>query len=153
MERKQLARRRALQLGLGGVAGLGASPLPFLGVSKAMADTPETIVYVSNAGSKDVYVLSMNRATGALDLIDKTPVPGTDKPSPASLPMAMSPDKKFLYAQLRSEPYPVSTFSVDPASGKLTLSSSSKQRRRPALSIVPSRRARCRRSLLSGFRR
>ena len=116
-----MRRRRILQLGLGGVAGFAANPLPLIGVRKAMADTPETTVYVSNAGSKDIYVLAMNRATGALDLIDKTPVPGTDKPSPASLPMTMSPDKKLLYAQLRSEPYPVSTFSVDPASGKLTL--------------------------------
>jgi 6-phosphogluconolactonase len=121
MERKHLRRRRALQLGLGGIAGLAASPLSLLGVRKAMADTPETTVYVSNAGSKDIHVLAMNRATGALDPIEKMAVPGTDKPSPASLPMAMSPDKKFLYAQLRSEPYPVSTFSVDPASGKLTL--------------------------------
>jgi 6-phosphogluconolactonase len=114
-------RRRVLQLGLGGIAGLGASSLPLFGVRKAMADTPETTVYVSNAGSKDVYVLAMNRATGALDLIDKVAVPGTDKPSPASLPMATSPDKKFLYAQLRSEPYPVSTFAIDRATGKLTL--------------------------------
>jgi len=117
-----MRRRRLLQLGLGGVAGLAATPLPLVGVRKAMADTsPETTVYVSNAGSKDVYVLAMNRATGALDLIEKTPVPGTDKPSPASLPMATSPDKTFLYAQLRSEPYPVSTFAIDPTSGKLTL--------------------------------
>jgi hypothetical protein len=33
-------------------------------------------------------VLAMNRATGALELIEKTPVPGADKASPASLLMA-----------------------------------------------------------------
>jgi 6-phosphogluconolactonase len=121
MAGKRLARRRLMALGLGGAAGLGLGTKILTGARKAMADTsPETTVYVANAGSKDVYVLAMNRATGALDLIDKTPVPGTDKPSPASLPMATSPDKKFLYAQLRSEPYPVSTFAIDPASGKLT---------------------------------
>src|SRR5205814_4221985 len=91
---------------------------------KAMAQgtpqrTSETVVYVSNSGSKEVFVLAMNRATGALELIEKTPVPGTDKPSPASLPMAASPDKRFLYAQLRSEPYPVSSFAIDHATGKL----------------------------------
>jgi 6-phosphogluconolactonase len=86
-----------------------------------MADTsPETTVYVSNAGSKEVFVLAMNRTTGALDLIEQVPVPGTDKPSPASLPMATSPDKMFLYAQLRSEPYPVSTFAIERPSGRLT---------------------------------
>ena len=114
----RMARRRLLALGLGGIAGLGAQTL--IGGRKAMAQsTPETVVYVSNAGSKEVFVLAMNRATGALELIEKTPVPGTDKPSPASLPMATSPDKHFLYAQLRSEPYPVSTFAVDPTTGRL----------------------------------
>ena len=116
-----MQRRRVLQLGLGGIAGLGALPLPFTGARNAMAaGNPETTVYVSNAGSKDVYVLAMNRQTGALELIDKTPVPGTDKPSPASLPMTATPDKRFLYAQLRSAPYPVSTFIVDQSSGRLT---------------------------------
>jgi 6-phosphogluconolactonase len=81
--------------------------------------TPATVVYVSNAGSKEIFVLAMNRASGALELIEKTPVPGTDKPSPASLPMATSPDKRFLYAQLRSEPYPVSTFAIDRTNGRL----------------------------------
>ena len=98
MSHEWMARRRVLALGLGGIAGLGAQTL--IGGCKAMAQgTPETVVYVSNAGSKEVFVLAMNRATGALELIEKTPVPGTDKPSPASLPMATSPDKHFLYAQ------------------------------------------------------
>src|SRR6266853_1275632 len=119
-----MARRRVLGIGLGGIAGLGLGAQTLIGGRKAMAQgapqgTPETVVYVSTAGSKEVYVLAMNRATGALDLIDKVAVPGTDKPSPASLPMATSPDKKFLYAQLRSEPYPVSTFAIDRATGKL----------------------------------
>jgi 6-phosphogluconolactonase len=77
------------------------------------------MVYVSNAGSKEVFCLAMNRATGALDLVEKTPVPGTDKPSPASLPMTTSRDRRFLYAQLRSEPYPVSTFAIERPSGRL----------------------------------
>ena len=84
-----------------------------------MAD--HAVVYVSNAGSKEVFVLAMDRASGQLELIEKIPVPGTEKPSPASLPMTMSRDQKFLYAQLRSDPYPVSTFAIDPKSGKLTL--------------------------------
>ena len=59
-----MQRRRVLQFGLGGIAGLGAVTLPLTGARKAMAATdPETTVYVSNAGSKDIYVLAMNRAT------------------------------------------------------------------------------------------
>src|SRR5260370_31198793 len=118
MSHEWMARRRVLALGLGGIAGLGAQSL--IGGCKAMAQgTPETVVYVSNAGSKEVFVLAMNRETGALELIEKTLVPGTDKPSPASLPMATSPDKHFLYAQLRSEPYPVSTFAIERTTGRL----------------------------------
>jgi 6-phosphogluconolactonase len=120
MSHGPMARRRVLALGLGGIAGAGLGAHTLIGARKAMAQgTPETVVYVSNAGSKEVFVLAMNRATGALELIEKIPVPGTDKPSPASLPMATSPDKHFLYAQLRSEPYPVSTFAIDRTTGRL----------------------------------
>jgi 6-phosphogluconolactonase len=119
MEAKILARRRVLRLGLGGAAGLALAPEIVMGGKAMAADTPQTMVYVSNAGSKEIFCLAMNRATGALDLVDKTPVPGTDKPSPASLPMTTSRDKRFLYAQLRSEPYPVSTFAIERPSGKL----------------------------------
>src|ERR1700731_4485023 len=120
MSHGRMARRRALALGAGGIVGLGLGPQTLIGGRKAMAQgTPETVVYVSNAGSKEVFVLVMSRETGALDLIEKVPVPGTDKPSPASLPMATSPDKHFLYAQLRSEPYPVSTFAMDRTTGRL----------------------------------
>ena len=104
--------------GIGAIAAIGARTL--FGGAKAMAESgPETLVYVSNAGSKEIFVLAMDRVTGALELIDKTLVPGTDKPSPASLPMATSPDKHFLYAQLRSAPYPVSTFAIDRGTGRL----------------------------------
>lgn len=119
MKPRRIARRRVLQVGLGGIAALGPLPLPLIGARRAMADTaPETAVYVSNAGSRDIYVLAMNRNTGELTLIEKKEVPGSDK-SPASLPMALAPSKRFIYAQLRGQPYPVSTFSIDYASGKL----------------------------------
>jgi 6-phosphogluconolactonase len=81
--------------------------------------TPETIVYVSNAGSTEVYVLAMNRVSGDLDLVEKVPVPGSDKPSPSSMPMALSPDRRFLHVALRSEPFTVASFAIDPASGRL----------------------------------
>jgi 6-phosphogluconolactonase len=118
MRRQGLARRRVLTLGIGAISSIAAQTL--IGGPKAMAESsPETVVYVSNAGSKEIFVLAMNRATGALALIEKTVVPGSDKPSPASLPMATSPDRHFLYAQLRSAPYPVSTFAIDPRTGRL----------------------------------
>ena len=116
MAQSRYSRRQVLGSAIGGAVAAQAMG----GMSKAMAQTkPETVVYVSNAGSKDIYVLAMNRATGEMKLIDKTPVPGTDKPSPSSLPMALAPNKRFIYAQLRSAPYPVSTFSIDHENGRL----------------------------------
>jgi 6-phosphogluconolactonase len=54
------------------------------------------------------------------ELIDKLGIPKmVEIAGPASLPMATSPDKHFLYAQLRSEPYPVSTFAIDRITGRL----------------------------------
>ena len=122
MEQRHIARRRVLQAGAGGVA-LGALPLPWPGaLDKAMAaDAPNTFVYVSNAGTKDINVFGMNRETGELTPIDKTALPGTEKTSLASLPMALAPNKRFIYAQLRGEPYPLSTLTIDHTSGKLTL--------------------------------
>jgi 6-phosphogluconolactonase len=110
-------RRRVLAVGLGGMA----LPRPFIAERIAMADImPDTVVYVSNAASKEIYMLAMNRESGELSLLDKVPVAGTDKPSPASMPMAVSPEHRFLYAALRSDTFPASSFAIDRASGRLT---------------------------------
>jgi len=120
MAARLVPRRRLLEIGAGGAAALAALPRPAIG-GKAMAQTaPETVVYVANAGDPAIHVLSMNRASGELDLIDKVAIPGTDKPSPTSMPMALSPDRRFLYAALRSEPFTVASFAIDKATGKLS---------------------------------
>jgi 6-phosphogluconolactonase len=85
-----------------------------------MAESPMTAVYVSNAASKEIFVFAMDRDSGALDLIERAAVPGTDKPSPTSMPLAISPGHRFLYAALRSPPFPVSSFAIDPQSGRLS---------------------------------
>ncbi len=82
--------------------------------------SPETVVYVSNAGSREISLLSMNRKTGNLELIDKAAVPGSDKPSPTSMPMALSPDRRFLYVALRSEPFTAASFAIDRTTGRLS---------------------------------
>ncbi|HEV2336779.1 MAG TPA: lactonase family protein [Stellaceae bacterium] len=79
----------------------------------------ETIVYVSNAGAPDIQVMAMDRASGALDLIERVAIPGADGPAPTSMPMALSPDRRFIHAALRSEPFTVASFAIDPASGRL----------------------------------
>jgi 6-phosphogluconolactonase len=86
-----------------------------------MADAPpDTVVYVSNAGSKEIGVFAMNRDSGELTMIDKVAVPGTDKPSPASMPMAVTPDRRFIFAALRSGDFPASSFAIDRMTGRLT---------------------------------
>lgn len=116
----RLSRRRLIGLGAGGLTAIGTLPQPFVGVRRAMAQgTPETVVYVSNAGGPEIHVLAMNRASGDVDLIEKISIPGVDKPSPSSMPMALSPDRRLLYAALRSEPFTVASFAIDPTSGKL----------------------------------
>jgi 6-phosphogluconolactonase len=83
-------------------------------------NTPPTIVYVSCAESKDIHCFRQNADSGALEPLEITPVPGTDEPSPSNMPLAFSPGRRTLYAALRTAPFPVSTFAVDPASGRLS---------------------------------
>jgi 6-phosphogluconolactonase len=117
MATRRLTRRRMLILGLGGAM----LPHSLVGGGRAMAENaPDTVVYVSNAASKEIYILAMNRESGELTLIDEVPVPGTDKPSPSSMPMALTPDRRFLYAALRSDSFPVSSFALDRGTGRLT---------------------------------
>jgi 6-phosphogluconolactonase len=72
-----------------------------------------TMVYVSNADSKDIYVMQMNPKDGSLTLVEQVPTGGS------VMPLAFSPDHSRLYASLRSQPYSVTTFAVDPQKGTL----------------------------------
>ncbi len=112
----RLTRRTAMAFGLAGMA----LPKPLISAGTAMADDlPETVVYVSDAGNPAIGIFSMNRDSGGLTPIDNLAIPGADKPSPASMPMAVSPNHRFLYAALRSEPYTAASFAIDPTTGRL----------------------------------
>ena len=78
-----------------------------------------TFLYVGSSDSQDITVLSLDPKSGALTPVAVTPVPGPEKRG-GSLPLAVSPDKKFLFAGLRAEPFTVATFAIDPKTGKLT---------------------------------
>ncbi|MEV5833383.1 lactonase family protein [Nocardia sp. NPDC052112] len=69
-------------------------------------------VYVSNADSREISVLRLD--DGALTPIESQPVGG------AVMPLAMRPDHRYLYASLRSAPFAVAVFAMDPATGRLT---------------------------------
>jgi 6-phosphogluconolactonase len=74
----------------------------------------KTIVYVSHADGREVHVMEMNPETGDLSLLEKVSVSGV------AMPMAVSPDRRYLYVGLRSEPYSVASFRIDPTSGRLS---------------------------------
>jgi 6-phosphogluconolactonase len=84
-----------------------------------MALGPATVVYVSNAGSKEILSFAMDRDSGELDPVERIAVPGTTVPSPTSMPLAVDPGRRFLFAALRSPPFPVSSFAIDPENGRL----------------------------------
>ncbi len=77
-----------------------------------------TFVYVSNSESNDIYVLQLNQQTGELTLVETVAIPGVIK-SGGSTPMAVSPDRRFLYVATRGEPQAVATFAIEAKSGKL----------------------------------
>jgi 6-phosphogluconolactonase len=80
------------------------SSLPALGV---------TFVYVSNADDGDIGTYRMNPATGELQ-------PGARvKAAGLVMPMAVSPDRRFLHAAVRTKPYAVMTYSIDRGTGAL----------------------------------
>ncbi len=79
-----------------------------------------TFVYVSNANSGDISMFAMNAENGRLTDL------GRAEAGKATMPMAVSPDQRFLYASIRSQPYRVASYAIDSWTGKLEL-----------LSIVP----------------
>ena len=93
-------------------AGLAAAFLFVTGA--ASMSVAKTFVYVSNAqdGNIDAYI--MDTSNGAL-----TPIGKTDA-AKLVMPMAVSPNKKTLYAVIRSQPVRVLSYAIDPANGKLT---------------------------------
>lgn len=71
-------------------------------------------VYVSNADSHEVSVLRLDCAAGELSLVETVAVGGV------AMPMALGREGRVLYVGLRSQPFRVVSFAVDPASGRLT---------------------------------
>lgn len=75
-------------------------------------------LYVGSSDSQDISVFSLDAARGTLAPLATVPVPGSEKPG-GSLPLAVSPDRRFLFAALRSEPFQAATFAIDPNDGSL----------------------------------
>jgi len=78
-----------------------------------------TWVYVANAESNEISVLRLDRARGDLTAVATVPVPGVEQPG-QSMPMAVSPDRRYLYVATRGEPRRAVGFAIDGATGSLT---------------------------------
>jgi 6-phosphogluconolactonase len=69
-------------------------------------------VYVSNADSREIIVLRL-ADDGVLAEIGRVKTPGM------VMPLALSPDRRFLFAALRSEPFGAASYRIDRQSGRL----------------------------------
>ncbi|MEJ0077291.1 MAG: beta-propeller fold lactonase family protein [Alphaproteobacteria bacterium] len=73
-----------------------------------------TFVYVSNADDGDIGTYTL-QADGSLKAGPRVPA------AKVVMPMAVSPDKRFLIAAVRSKPYEAYTYGIDRKSGELKL--------------------------------
>jgi 6-phosphogluconolactonase len=92
-------------------AGFAAALLTLMLSTPALA---ATFVYVSNAEDGDIGVYTLQS--------DGTLQPGPRfKAEKVVMPMAVTPDKRFLIAAVRSKPFSAYTYSIDRATGALQL--------------------------------
>jgi len=77
-----------------------------------------TIVYVGNAETNDIHVYQLYGASGDLVLVEKVAIPGVLQAG-ISTPLAIRPDKRFLFAGMRGEPTFAATFTINPENGRL----------------------------------
>src|SRR5260221_11292457 len=81
-----------------------------LAVSFPPSAMAATFVYVSNADDGDIGVYAL-QSDGTLKDAGRVPA---GKPV---MPLATSPDRKLLYARIRSKPFSGHTFAIDPKTG------------------------------------
>ena len=102
-----------MRLSLKALTDLGFAALVLCAIGGVPA-LAKTFVYVSNAQDGNIDAYTMDKSTGALTPIGKT------EAGKLVMPMAVSPNKTFLYAAVRSDPFRVITYAIDPKSGALT---------------------------------
>jgi len=76
-----------------------------------------TFVYVSNAEDGEIGAYAM-QPDGMLKALARTPA------AKVVMPMAVSPNRRLLYAASRSKPYTVHVYAIDPGTGALKALSS-----------------------------
>ena len=86
-------------------------PVLSMGINQSYSE--ETFVYVSNGEDGDIAVMKLDPETGDMKIVEKVPA------GPNVKHMALSPDHRFLYASIRSEPFSVVTYLINPDTGNL----------------------------------
>ena len=94
-------------------AGWRSSALVLSLLAAAATASAGEVVYVSNADSREISVLALAVDSGALTPLETVAVDGT------VMPLAVSPDRHRLYAALRTQPYRVLSFAIEPGDGRL----------------------------------
>ena len=92
---------------------MAALIIPALSMVINQSYSEQTFVYVSNGEDGDITVMKLHPETGDMKIVEKVPA------GPNVKHMAMSPDHRFLYASVRSEPFSVVTYSINPITGNL----------------------------------
>ena len=72
-----------------------------------------TFVYVAAAEARTIDVFGLDQQTGVLTPLGSCPAGAN------VMPMALGPDRRHLYASIRSEPLRVASFAIDPSTGLL----------------------------------
>ena len=93
--------------------GKGIAVMAFASMIGGSPASAGTFVYVSNAEDGDISVYTL-QPDGALTQGARVPA------AKVVMPMAVSPDRRFLYAGVRSKPYSVHVYSINPTTGALT---------------------------------
>jgi 6-phosphogluconolactonase len=91
------------------------SPLVLAMALTSGAVHARTFVYVSNSADGTVSTFRMSEQSGELTAVQ------TVEAGQNVMPMTVSPDRRHLYAAVRSTPYKVQSFSIDTQDGHLTL--------------------------------
>ncbi|RMQ80747.1 hypothetical protein ALO95_05387 [Pseudomonas syringae pv. antirrhini] len=84
-----------------------------VGCSFGLPVQAATFAYISSPADGLISQYRLDEQSGALSLVEQT------KAGDQVNPMAISPDGKALFAALRSKPYQVLSFSIEPATGHL----------------------------------
>src|SRR5688572_4668366 len=78
------------------------------------ANSDSIFAYISNGDDGNIAVMKLNPETGNLKLVEKISA------GPNVMHIALSPDHRFLYASVRSEPFSVISYLINSETGRLT---------------------------------